>query len=35
MTDFVNHETEMKDQKHANKKAMVAMSGGVDSSTVV
>jgi len=34
VTDYVNHETEMKDQKHANKKAMVAMSGGVDSSTV-
>lgn len=34
VTDFFNHETEMKDQKHANKKAMVAMSGGVDSSTV-
>lgn len=34
MTNFVNNETVMKDQKHANKKVMVAMSGGVDSSTV-
>ena len=34
MTDFVNHETEINGQQHANKKAMVAMSGGVDSSTV-
>lgn len=35
MTDFINDETtEMNDQKQANKKAMVAMSGGVDSSTV-
>lgn len=34
MTDLVNHETEIKNQKHSNKKVMVAMSGGVDSSTV-
>ena len=34
VTDIVNHETELNDQKHANKKVMVAMSGGVDSSTV-
>ena len=34
MTDSVNHETEINGQQHANKKAMVAMSGGVDSSTV-
>ena len=34
VTDLVNHETEIRDQKHSNKKAMVAMSGGVDSSTV-
>ena len=34
VTDFVNHETEINGQQHANKKAMVAMSGGVDSSTV-
>ncbi len=34
VTDIINHETELNDQKHANKKAMVAMSGGVDSSTV-
>jgi tRNA-specific 2-thiouridylase len=34
VTDLVNHETEIRDKKHSNKKAMVAMSGGVDSSTV-
>lgn len=34
MSDYINHQIETKCQRHSNKKVMVAMSGGVDSSTV-
>ena len=34
MSEYINHQIETKCQRHSNKKVMVAMSGGVDSSTV-